>query len=140
VMNIAAGRLVNRVGARRLTMIGLAIAIIGYLSMLPALAAQSYGWLIAPMLLAGGGIALAVPTLTNALLAAVRREQSGIASGLLNAARQVGGVMGVALFGFFVRHTQTALFMHGMVQALVVSATLLAMACAVAWRTLSDRA
>lgn len=140
VMNIAAGRLVNRVGARTLTMVGLAIAIAGYLSMLPALATHTYGWLIVPMLLAGGGIALAVPTLTNALLAAVKREQSGIASGLLNAARQVGGVMGVALFGFFVRHTQTALFMHGMVQALVVSATLLAVASGVAWRTLETRA
>lgn len=140
VMNIAAGRWVNRWGARMLTMIGLAIAAVGYLSMLPALAAQSYAWLIAPMLIAGGGIALAVPTLTNALLAAVRREQSGIASGLLNAARQVGGVMGVALFGFFVRHTQSALFMHGLVQSLVVSATLLAVALGVAWRTLETRA
>ncbi|WP_322044376.1 MFS transporter [Paraburkholderia sp. J67] len=136
VMNIAAGRLVNRVGARTLTVVGLLIAIAGYLSMLPALAAQSYALLIAPMLLAGGGIALAVPTLTNAMLAAVRREQSGIASGLLNAARQVGGVMGVALFGFLVRHAQTALFIHGMVQALVVSATLLLVASVVAWRTL----
>ncbi|WP_322052861.1 MFS transporter [Paraburkholderia bannensis] len=140
VMNIAAGRLVGRVGARRLAMAGLATAIVGYLSMLPALATQSYAWLIAPMLVAGGGIALAVPTLTNALLAAVRREQSGIASGLLNAARQVGGVMGVALFGFFVRHTQSALFMHGLVQALVVSATLLAVALGVAWRMLDARA
>ncbi len=140
VMNIAAGRLVNRAGARRLIMAGLVMAIVGYLSMLPALAAQSYEWLIAPMLLAGGGIALAVPTLTGALLAAVKREQSGIASGLLNAARQVGGVMGVALFGFLVRHAQTALFLHGVVQALVVSATLLAVACGVAWRTLESRA
>ncbi|HEV3426585.1 MAG TPA: MFS transporter [Paraburkholderia sp.] len=140
VMNIAAGRLVHRIGARTLTMLGLLIAIAGYLSMLTALAAQSYAWLIAPMLLAGAGIALAVPTLTNALLAAVRREQSGIASGLLNAARQVGGVMGVALFGFLVRHTQPVPFMHGLAQALVVSATLLAVAAGIAWRTLEAHA
>jgi DHA2 family methylenomycin A resistance protein-like MFS transporter len=139
VMNIAAGRLVNRMGARRLTLVGLSIAVVGYLSMLPALAAQSYIGLIAPMVLAGGGIALAVPTITNAMLAAVRREQAGIASGLLNAARQVGGVMGVALFGFFVRHPQTALFMQGMAQSLVVSATLLMVAWGVAWGTLELR-
>jgi DHA2 family methylenomycin A resistance protein-like MFS transporter len=77
------------------------------------------------MLLAGAGTALVVPTLTSALLAAVPSTQSGIASGLLNAARQIGGVIGVALFGFFVRHAETALFMHGMQQALVVSVGLL---------------
>ena len=73
--------------------------------MWPAIATQSNGLLAIPMLLAGGGIALTIPTITDAALAAVSGAQSGVASGLLNTARQVGGVMGVALFGFFVRET-----------------------------------
>jgi DHA2 family methylenomycin A resistance protein-like MFS transporter len=125
VMNIVAGRLVSRIGTRALTTAGLLIAATGYLLMLPALSMHSYGVLVLPMLLAGGGTALVVPTITNALLAAVPSTQSGIASGLLNAARQIGGVMGVALFGFFVRHAETALFMYGMELALIVSVALL---------------
>ncbi|WP_431822374.1 hypothetical protein [Burkholderia sp. F1] len=89
------------------------------------------------MLLAGSGIALTIPTITDAMLAAVCSAQSGIASGLMNAARQVGGVMGVALFGFFVRHTETTSFVHGMEQALVVSVLLLAIGAATAWRNLN---
>jgi DHA2 family methylenomycin A resistance protein-like MFS transporter len=125
VMNIIAGRLLSRIGARALTTAGLLIASAGYLLMLPALMKHSYGLLVLPMLLAGGGIALVVPTITNALMTAVSGTQSGIASGLLNAARQIGGVIGVALFGFFVRHTEAPLFMRGMEQALIVSAALL---------------
>lgn len=95
-MNIFAGRLVGRIGVRALTATGLLISAVGYLLMLPALAAHSYWLLVLPMLLAGSGIALTIPTITNAMLAVVCGSQSGIASGLLNAARQVGGVMRVA--------------------------------------------
>ncbi|WP_269502226.1 MFS transporter [Burkholderia sp. IMCC1007] len=100
LMNIVAGRLAGKTGARVLATAGLSIAAAGYLAMWPALAAPSHGWLALPMLLAGSGIALTIPTITAALLAAVSSAQSGTASGLLNAARQVGGVLGVAVFGF----------------------------------------
>ena len=105
VMSIVAGRLTGRLGARTLATAGLSISAVGYLAMWPAIATQSNGLLAIPMLLAGGGIALTIPTITDAALAAVSGAQSGVASGLLNTARQVGGVMGVALFGFFVRET-----------------------------------
>lgn len=131
VMNIIAGRLVSRIGTRQLVVAGLLVSSIGYLLMLPALAAQSYLPLVLPMLLAGSGIALTIPTITNATLTAVPNTQAGIASGLLNAARQVGGVIGVAVFGFFVRHTETALFMHGMHLALLTAVTLLLTGAAV---------
>jgi len=125
LMNLAAGRLLGRIGARALTTAGLLISAVGYLLMLPALAAQSYYLLVLPMLLAGSGIALTIPSITSATLAAVSSTQAGIASGLLNAARQVGGVVGVAWFGFFVRHAETVSFMHGMYQALLVTVALL---------------
>ncbi|MFM2088266.1 MAG: hypothetical protein RLZZ237_3135, partial [Pseudomonadota bacterium] len=133
VMNIIAGRLVSRIGTRQLAVTGLMISAIGYLLMLPALAAQSYLPLVLPMLLAGSGIALTIPTITNATLAAVPNTQAGIASGLLNAARQVGGVIGVAVFGFFVRHGETALFMHGMHLALGTAAALLSIGASVGY-------
>ena len=45
----------------------------------------------------GGG--LAVPALTTALLESVDADRAGLAAGLLNAGRQFGGALGVALFG-----------------------------------------
>jgi len=131
VMNIIAGRLVSRIGTRQLAVTGLLISAIGYLLMLPALAAQSYLPLVLPMLLAGSGIALTIPTITNATLAAVPNTQAGIASGLLNAARQLGGVIGVAVFGFFVRQGERTLFMHGMHLALYTAVALLLTGAAV---------
>lgn len=62
----------------------------------------AYWLLIVPMLLAASGIALVVPTLTNATLSSVGCSRSGVASGMLNSARQIGGLLGVALFGSWV--------------------------------------
>ncbi|MCA7979679.1 hypothetical protein LGM57_25455 [Burkholderia cepacia] len=90
------------------------------------------------MLLAGSGIALTIPTITDAALAVVSAAQSGGASGLLNTARQVGGVLGVALFGFFVRAADSATFVHGMARALIVSVLLLVAGAVMAWRNLGQ--
>jgi DHA2 family methylenomycin A resistance protein-like MFS transporter len=45
------------------------------------------------------GMGLAVPAMTTCVLASVQRERAGIATAALNAARQTGGVIGVAAFG-----------------------------------------
>lgn len=140
VMSIVAGRLTGRLGARTLATAGLSISAFGYLAMWPAIAAQSSGLLAIPMLLAGSGIALTIPTIMDAALAAVSGTQSGVASGLLNTARQVGGVMGVALFGFFVREAGGGAFVHGMERALIVSVLLLVVGAAMAWRNLGQPA
>lgn len=137
--NIMAGRLATRVGARNIVSTGLALSALGYLAILPGLSLGSYAMMSMPMLVAGGGIALTIPTITNATLAAVAGNQAGIASGLLNAARQVGGVIGVALFGFLVRHKERVLFLNGMKHALEISALLLIIACALALRYLASR-
>jgi DHA2 family methylenomycin A resistance protein-like MFS transporter len=126
VMNIIAGRLITRIGARRLTVIGMSASALGYLLLLPVVADGAYGLLTVPMLLAGSGIALTIPTITNATLAAVLASRAGIASGVLNSARQVGGVLGVALFGFLVRHQQTAQFIEGMRLAILFAVAVLA--------------
>ncbi len=47
----------------------------------------------------GAGVGLANPTLASAALAAVPRERSGMASGAVNTARQMGFALGVAAFG-----------------------------------------
>ena len=47
----------------------------------------------------GVGVGIANPTLASAALAAVPRERSGMASGAVNTARQLGFAVGVAVLG-----------------------------------------
>lgn len=125
VVNVIAGRLITRIGARRLMALGLALSAFGYLMLLPVSIAGSYWMLVVPMLLAASGIALTVPTMTNATLSSVESARAGIASGVLNSARQVGGMLGVAVFGYLVRDTAPEAFVRGMHRSLGVSIALL---------------
>ena len=49
-----------------------------------------------PMVLLGGGLGIAIVTLTTRGIAGVAPEDSGAASGLLNVAQQVGASLGWA--------------------------------------------
>ncbi|MEU6748370.1 DHA2 family efflux MFS transporter permease subunit [Spirillospora sp. NPDC046719] len=93
-----AGRLVNRVGARPLAALGLAMqaAGMGWLA-LAATPSVPYWELIAPMLIAGAGVSMAMPAAQSAVLNAVAPQQIGKASGVFNTGRQLGGVFGVAV-------------------------------------------
>ncbi|WP_277963461.1 MFS transporter [Pseudomonas sp. RIT-To-2] len=136
VMNILASRLARRVGRRSLASAGLLISAVGYLLMVPALTMPGFGWLIAPMLLSGSGIALTIPTITSATLMSVPSALAGTASGLLNAARQVGGIVGVAWFGFLVRGPAPQAFMPGLREALFVAVAALLLAAVAAFKGL----
>ena len=81
--------------------------------------------LVVPMLIAASGIAVMVPTMTSITLSSVDATRSGIASGILNSARQVGGMLGVAVFGFLVRDTHPEAFMQGMHLCIMTAAALL---------------
>jgi DHA2 family methylenomycin A resistance protein-like MFS transporter len=82
----------------------------------------------------GVGLGLLVPPLTSALLGSVEKSRSGIAAGVLNATRQTGSVLGVALFGSLVANGDS--FMAGAQGALVISAFVLLLAAgAILWGT-----
>ncbi|CAB3834581.1 Multidrug resistance protein Stp [Achromobacter pulmonis] len=125
--NIVAGRLIARLGARRLMVLGLGLATAGYLMLLLASRDGRYALLVVPMLMAGGGIALTIPTMTNATLSSVDVSRAGIASGVLNSARQIGGMLGVAVFGYMVRDTAPRAFMHGMYASMALAVASLAL-------------
>jgi DHA2 family methylenomycin A resistance protein-like MFS transporter len=114
VANIIASRLITRVGARRLMVLGQALAAVGYLLLVPTLETGSYAMLVLPMLMAASGAAVTVPTMTNVTLSAVEASRAGIASGVLNTARQIGGMLGVAVCGYLVRDIAPFAFMQGM--------------------------
>ncbi|MBV9459872.1 MAG: MFS transporter, partial [Bradyrhizobium sp.] len=69
---------------------------------------------------------------TSTLLGSVEKSRSGIAAGVLNATRQTGSVLGVALFGSLIGDKD--MFMAGTDVALLISAALLLVAAAAVWR------
>ena len=69
------------------------------------------------------GLGLLVPPLTSTLLGSVEKSRSGIAAGVLNATRQTGSVLGVALFGSLVGQSGT--FMVGLHASLAIAAGML---------------
>jgi len=131
VASLVAGRLTARFGPRLPMAIGQALAGCGYLALAGlADAATPYIILVGPMLAAGIGVALTVPSMTTAVLANVQRQHGGVASGALNAARQIGGVIGVGVFGSLVAGGSGDL-PSGMHVALLIAGLALMIGCLV---------
>ncbi len=98
-VNVLSGWWVSRAGSRTPMVWGALIDAAGFALLLSLGAASPYGWMLPAFVLMPGGMGSGVPAMTTAVLASVDKAQSGIASGALNAARQAGGAIGVALFG-----------------------------------------
>ncbi|VWM09610.1 MFS transporter [Burkholderia lata] len=97
--NLASGRVVARHGPRAPMLAGALVAALGYGSLHFIDASTPLAALLVPFLLIPTGMGFAVPAMTTAVLASVAPERAGIASAVLNTARQAGGAMGVAAFG-----------------------------------------
>jgi EmrB/QacA subfamily drug resistance transporter len=93
-----AGLLSDRIGARPLMASGLALQAIaiGWLAAVTT-PTVAYSALLVPFVLAGTGMALVFAPAANAVLASVKPEEAGQASGATNAIRELGGVLGVAV-------------------------------------------
>ncbi|MER5180590.1 MFS transporter [Streptomyces sp. NPDC002896] len=121
VTNIVAGRLAGRFGPRVPMLVGQVLAVAGLLLVL-GVDAHTPGPVLAFMLVPLAlGCALTVPPLTAAMMDAVPAERAGLAAGVLNAARQVAGGLGIAAFGTLVSDG----FLAGMRISLLISAGLL---------------
>jgi len=93
------GRMSARTGPRRPMLIGLAIGACGLLMLAGIDSTTPYALLVVPFALAGLGMSLTMPAATTAVIEAAPAEHSGLAGGTINAARQAGGVLGIALMG-----------------------------------------
>jgi DHA2 family methylenomycin A resistance protein-like MFS transporter len=121
--NLASARVAGRVGHWVPIAVGQLIAAGGLLGLL-AVHPRTDWLLIAALLIplgAGGGFA--VPSLTVVMLDAIPAEQAGMAAGVLNSSRQVGGALAVAVFGALVAHRWS--FASGMRASLLIAAILL---------------
>src|SRR4051812_25662766 len=93
-----AGRNVIRIGAGRLLTAGMSLAAVGMLlyARLPV-DGTYFADVLGPSLLVAFGIGLSFVPVTIAAMAGVPHQQAGLASGVVNTSRQVGGSLGLAI-------------------------------------------
>jgi EmrB/QacA subfamily drug resistance transporter len=134
VGSLGAGRVLGHLAPGTVTVVGLLLGAVGtaYLGVLDP---ESSFWLVvAPaQFVSSVGVGAALTTVTKITLDGVPPEDSGVASALTNAMRQVGGAMGVAVLNIVAvsvtaGDTSPAGLVRGYVVALLAGAGLLVVA------------
>jgi MFS family permease len=126
-----AGVFSARFGSRSFMVTGLSLQA-GALAWFASMASTHlpYSHMLVPFVMAGAGMALVFAPSANAVLASVRTEQAGQASGANNAIREVGGVFGVAVLASVFTgaggYGSPQAFVNGLVPALWVGVAVLA--------------
>ncbi|MDB5294248.1 MAG: transporter [Phycisphaerales bacterium] len=147
---VPAGRLVDRLGARRMTLFGLVGMAAGtaVLPMLPT----SFGvpGYVAPLVVITAGYALFQAANNTAVMSGVRPDQRGVVPGLLNLSRNLGLITGASVMGAVftfgagasnLMATRPGGVVDGMRLTFAVAAVLVAVALTITWigRTPSRR-
>ncbi len=93
-----AGAVFDKIGARPLIVPGLLMQAVGF-AWIVYLAARSSGYVsyVAPFVIAGAGISMAIPCVSAAGLNAVAPQALGKAAGVMNTMQQFGAVSGIAV-------------------------------------------
>jgi EmrB/QacA subfamily drug resistance transporter len=130
VVSPLAGYFSERYGSRPFMAAGLGLQAIalGWLALLAGVH-QTYASVLVPFIFAGSGMALVFAPAANAVLASVRTDQAGQASGATNAIREIGGVLGVSVLAtVFTSHggySSAQAFVNGLTPALWVGVAVL---------------
>jgi EmrB/QacA subfamily drug resistance transporter len=131
VVSPLAGFFSERYGSRPFMVAGLGLQALalGWLAT-EASTSLAYTSMIGPFLLAGAGMSLVFAPSANAVLASVRTEETGQASGATNAIRELGGVLGIAVLAtVFTSHgsyISPVAFVNGLIPAMWVGVAVLA--------------
>jgi EmrB/QacA subfamily drug resistance transporter len=92
-----AGRIIGRVGPQRLLVVGMSMSAIGFAWLTQLSATSGYvDGVLGGTLLISFGMGMSFTPLATAGTAGVHWSQAGLASGVLNTSRQVGGSIGLA--------------------------------------------
>src|SRR5215218_1112513 len=124
-----AGALADRIGERPLMVTGLALqaAGMGWLALI-AEPGMAYTQMLAPFIVAGVGVSMAIPAAQNSVVGSAGSDAIGKAAGANSMMRELGGVFGiavaVAVFGGAGSYASAASFVDGFGPAIGVAAGL----------------
>ena len=97
--SLLSGRVTARHGPRPTMLAGLMLGGAGLLGLIIAGPRTPYGLLAVPLIAAGFGMAFTMPAATTAVVETAPAQRAGVASGVINASRQMGSMLGVAVIG-----------------------------------------
>ena len=124
-----AGALVDRVGERPFMVAGLTLQAVG-LAWLALIAepGMAYSQMLAPFIVGGVGVSMAIPAAQNSVLGSVADGALGKAAGTNSMMRELGGVFGIALvvavFAGAGSYASAQAFIDGFSPAILVAAAL----------------
>jgi len=144
-----APRIEARAGAHRTVAAGMLLMVVGLVLFARLGLNAHYTSLLPGFMLFGAGAGLMNVPLTNAVMAATPPSVAGVASALLNASREVAGLLGITVIGAVLRTAQGAsarggadpvhAFLDGYHTGLLVTIGLMAAGVAVSYVTLRPR-
>jgi EmrB/QacA subfamily drug resistance transporter len=102
-----------RLGAHRTVALGMAAMTAGLYLFARLGGSATFGSLMPGFLMFGAGAGLMNVPLTNVVLHSMPPERSGVASALLNASREVAGLLGITVIGAVLRNRESAALRHG---------------------------
>jgi EmrB/QacA subfamily drug resistance transporter len=109
----AAGPVSARIRAHRTVALGMLILAAGLVLFARLGAGATFASLMPGFLVFGAGAGLMNVPLTNAVLQSMPADRSGVASALLNASREVAGLLGITIIGAVLRSRQGDALHHG---------------------------
>jgi EmrB/QacA subfamily drug resistance transporter len=108
-----APQITPRLGAHRAVALGMAAMAAGLYLVARQGGGATFAGLMPGFLLFGAGAGLMNVPLTNSVLHSMPPERSGIASALLNASRELAGLLGITVIGAVLRSRQGSALHHG---------------------------
>jgi DHA2 family methylenomycin A resistance protein-like MFS transporter len=140
VSTMVSSRIAKHVSAQRIITAGFLTQAVGFAALAQVTPQTSLWYLNIALMVVGIGSASSVPSITNSMLSSVSSHDAGMASGLMASARQLGGVIGVAVFGGMITSTEPIAFSKGLSVAMIVCAGVLVFCIAVShWVNRSAR-
>jgi EmrB/QacA subfamily drug resistance transporter len=145
VVSGASAGLVEKHSMAKLIGGGLALTALGMALLLLTSAHSSWTIILPGMLVAGIGTGLFNPAVSSVALSSTPREQSGLAAGVNDTARQAGIALGVAVFGALVPsaaalgHGSGAAYVNGLHNAIYVAVAIAALGAIASLRLIGSR-
>jgi EmrB/QacA subfamily drug resistance transporter len=95
-------RVAARLGAERTVALGLGSGAVGFAVLSQLDPGTPYPWLVVALVLMAAGSGLAMPASTAAIVGSVPAGKAGVGSAVNDVTREVGGALGIAVFGSIV--------------------------------------